>query len=278
MSISVSILVFTLYSGHQDAAMATGFWQSYMPTIKHAEKPHLPLTQSHFGKLMDTRCRCGQGTRWPWQRVQRLSFTWVASGTSSDWALPLLLSRCCALGSHQISWISASSSGQQGELFHPHRAGAVVNKTQGWESPEPPCGLPFRNHSPGSESFLPNVQEQKSAEAASLRKPLTPASVVLLLGVVSVGFHLTPRGRVSGSFHSRYWLGVLPSLSSALLVPEAQMLSSVRRKQEGSSLLSWAELWPPPHMYMLKSWPAAPHSVTVLGQVFKGVTELQMSH
>lgn len=61
MSISVSILVFTLYSGHQDAAMATG-WQSYMPTIKHAERsPFAPLTQSHFGKLMDTQLQMWAG-------------------------------------------------------------------------------------------------------------------------------------------------------------------------------------------------------------------------
>ena len=50
MSIFVSILILTFYSGHQDAAMVTG-WQSYMPTIKHAERsPFVPLTQAYFGK------------------------------------------------------------------------------------------------------------------------------------------------------------------------------------------------------------------------------------
>ena len=50
MSIFVSILILTFYSGHQDAAMVTG-WQSYMPTIKHAERsPFVPRTQAYFGK------------------------------------------------------------------------------------------------------------------------------------------------------------------------------------------------------------------------------------
>lgn len=144
--------------------MATG-WQSYMPTIKHAERsPFAPLTQSHFGKLMDTRCRCGRGPMAGGKGCRGSASLWWQRGFSGSGLGPASPAQWrCALRESPDFLNLSFLIWPTGELFHPHRAGAVVNKTQGSaESLSPRVVCHFAMLS-GSRSFLPNVQEQKSA-------------------------------------------------------------------------------------------------------------------